>query len=73
MTPDQRFSLIIAGLGLVFAVISALITIIWRAGTRQGETTTQIKNISQEIKSAVTDIDRHIQWHIDQSGRRERH
>jgi Na+-transporting methylmalonyl-CoA/oxaloacetate decarboxylase gamma subunit len=63
MTPDQRFALLISGIGLLFTMLSALVVLIWKAGGRTGETVAEVKRIG-------TALDQHIQWHISNPGRR---
>jgi hypothetical protein len=58
VTADQRFTLIISGIGLLFVLFTALVGMIWRAGNRTGETLSEVKRQGQIL-------DQHIQWHIN--------
>jgi len=65
MTRDQQFTLLIAGLGLIFAVLSALLGLIWRTGRDAGKIATQIQNIIEDVGRIATSLDEHIRWHLN--------
>lgn len=68
MSADQRFTLIITGIGLMFSMLVAIIGLIWRAGNKQGETSQQIKEQGQDIKAVTESLDKHIAWHLGNTG-----
>lgn len=78
LTADQRFTLIISAIGLVFAVLCTLAGLLWRVAARTGQTLTEVKANTDDIKEIATALDRHIEWHIDRrepppsAGRRRR-
>jgi hypothetical protein len=65
VTPDQRFALLIAGLGVIFAVLSTLLGLLWRSGREAGKVTTQIQNIVEDVGRIATSLDEHIRWHLN--------
>lgn len=78
MTAEQRFALIISGIGLIFAVLCTVAGLLWRVAARTGQTLTEVKNNTDDIKEIATALDRHLEWHIDHrepppgTGRRRR-
>ena len=67
MTADQKFTLLIAGLGLIFSVLTALLGLIWRSGRTSGQVTTQLQNLVEDVGKIATSIDEHISWHWGES------
>lgn len=65
MTAEQRFALIISGIGLIFAVLCTVAGLLWRVAARTGQTLTEVKNNTEDIKEIATALDRHLEWHID--------
>ena len=65
MTADQKFTLLISGLGLIFVVMSALLGLIWRNGQNTGKVTTQISGLVEDVGRIATAIDEHIRWHLN--------
>lgn len=68
MTPDQRFTLLILAISLVFTMLCAVFGLLWRAASKAGSTLNEIKGAAEDIKNCQSALDRHIQWHM--SGRR---
>jgi len=64
VTADQKFTLLISGLGLIFIVMSALLGLIWRNGQNTGKVTTQISGLVEDVGRIATAIDEHIRWHL---------
>ena len=64
MTGEQRFTLLLTGIGLVFTILVAIVGLIWRAGTKQGEISQQIKEQGKDIKTVAESLDKHIAWHL---------
>jgi hypothetical protein len=67
MTADQRFTLIISGMGLLFMMLSAVIGLIYKAGNRSGQLTTEIGQLTKAITSIARDLDEHVKWHLTNS------
>ena len=65
MTADQKFTLLISGLGLIFVVMSALLGLIWRNGQNTGKVTTQISGLVEDVGRIATSLDEHIRWHLN--------
>ena len=65
MTADQKFTLLIAGLGLIFSVLTVLLGLIWRTGRDAGKIATQIQNIIEDVGRIATSLDEHIRWHLN--------
>ena len=65
MTADQKFTLLISGLGLIFIVMSALLGLIWRNGQNTGKVTTQISGLVEDVGRIATSLDEHIRWHLN--------
>jgi hypothetical protein len=61
VTADQRFGLILTGLGMVFGMLGLL----WRVAASAGKTLTEVRGHAEDIKKIATSVDRHLQWHID--------
>lgn len=66
MTPDQRFTLIMSGIGLLFTILCVIIGLIWRAATKVGETTSDLKDVALKATECMARLDQHIQWHMGQ-------
>jgi hypothetical protein len=64
MTPDQRFTLLIAGLGVIFTVMSGLLGLIWRTARASGETATQIRTLVEDVGRLTRALDDHVKWHL---------
>ncbi len=64
MTADQKFTLLIAGLGLIFSVLTVLLGLIWRSGRTSGQVTTQLQNLVEDVGKIATSVDEHIKWHL---------
>jgi|HubBroStandDraft_2_1064218.scaffolds.fasta_scaffold376269_2 hypothetical protein len=69
MTTDQRFTLIITGLSFLFVLMSAIFALLWRTGSKTGQTLTEVRNAVDDIRNCQNALDRHIQWHIDRNRR----
>jgi hypothetical protein len=65
MTSDQRFTLILTGLSLLFAVMCAMLGMIYKNGKRAGEANIQIKLMGESIRKIGDNLDRHISWHLN--------
>jgi hypothetical protein len=66
MTADQKFSLLLTAIGLLFTMLTLAIGMIWRNGNKQGQQTSDIKNLVSDVSQIARDLDRHIQWHLKQ-------
>lgn len=64
MSADQRFTLLLIGMGLIFTVLSTAIGLIWRNGKNQGENTQEIKELVKDVADVARSLDKHIQWHM---------
>jgi hypothetical protein len=62
MTAGQRFALIISGMGLLFAVIVAILGLLWRAGNQWGSLTTEVKHLAESIGQIALDVNERLQW-----------
>jgi hypothetical protein len=65
MTSDQRFTLILAGLSLLFAVMCTMLGMIYKNGKRAGEANVQIKFMAESITKIGDNLDKHINWHLN--------
>lgn len=68
MTADQRFGLIISGIGLVFGALCAVSGLLWRVASATGKTLSEVKANTDDIKDIATALNRHLEWHIDHRG-----
>jgi len=64
MSADQKFTLTISGITLIFLVLTAILALIWRTGNKTGETLNEVKNLANDVKSTQEKLDLHIQWHL---------
>lgn len=62
VTADQRFTLIIAGMALIFAMLSAVIGLLWRAGRNWGVITTQVMHLAESVGQIAIDTNERLQW-----------
>lgn len=62
MTADQRFALIISGMGVLFAIMVAILGLLWRAGNHWGSLTTQVKQLAESIGQIAIDTNERLQW-----------
>lgn len=69
MTADQRFTLLISALALLFIVMSGILATIWRTGNRWGMLSQQVSEIINNVAKVANNLDTHIQWHIDRNRR----
>lgn len=68
MTADQRFALIISAIGLLFGMLTAVAGLLWRIGSRWGQTLAEVKASTEDLKEIAASLDRHLEWHIDRPG-----
>jgi hypothetical protein len=64
VTPDQRFTLLITGLGAIFTIMSGLLGLIWRAARASGETAMQIRALVEDVGKVTAALDDHMKWHL---------
>ena len=64
MSGDQRFTLVIIGLGLIFTVLTGIASVIWKASGKIGETLSQVKDMQQDISKTSKALDEHMSWHL---------
>jgi hypothetical protein len=64
VTTDQWFTLLIASLGVIFTIMSALVALLWRSGVAAGRTSTQMQNLVEDVARIADAIDEHIKWHL---------
>jgi hypothetical protein len=50
MNATDRFTVLITGLSLLFAVMVTLLTLIWKAAHNAGVLTEQVKNLVEDVK-----------------------
>lgn len=69
MTPDQRFSITIAGLGLLWLVMSAVVLLLWRAARtygvmseRQAAMAAAQLRTSDDLTRIALGLDQRILW-----------
>jgi hypothetical protein len=70
MTPDQKFTLLLTAMGLLFTMLTLAIGMIWRNGNRQGKQSVELKNLVTDVGQIARDLDRHIQWHLKERNER---
>jgi hypothetical protein len=70
MTADQKFTLLLTSMGLLFTMLSVAIGLIWRNGNKAGRATIAMKGLAEDVKKIAQDLDGHIQWHMRDVGRR---
>jgi hypothetical protein len=68
LTADQRFSLIIAAIGLVFGMLCTVAGLLWRIAAGASRTLTEVRNNTEDLKDIATSVDRHLEWHLDHPG-----
>ena len=56
MTADERFSLIIAALGLIFVVMSSILGFVIKASMSWGKTTEQLQNVVADLRELKDDF-----------------
>lgn len=72
MSADQRFSLLLTALGLLFLVCSALLGLLWRSAVTWGRLTEQVKNLAESVGQIALDTNERLQWLERASGRERR-
>lgn len=70
MTADQRFALIISGMGLISTVLITLVALLWRAGSKWGQMTNDVKHLAESIGQIALDTNERLQWLERSRGRR---
>lgn len=62
MTPDQRFTLIISGLGLLFTIMCVILGVALRAAIKFTRSEDKIADVAEDVKALVADKERaHMQ------------
>jgi Na+-transporting methylmalonyl-CoA/oxaloacetate decarboxylase gamma subunit len=64
MTASERFQLIIAGMTFMFLLLSTVLGMVWRNGSKQGQANANIENLASDVKDIAEKLDRHILWHM---------
>ena len=64
MSADQKFTLLLSAIGLLFTMLSVVIGLVWRNGNRAGEATSDLKGLVEDVRKIATDLDAHIKWHM---------
>ena len=72
MTPDQRFTLLLSGIGLLFLVMSAILGILWKAATNYGRMNANMQDLVGDVNQIGQALDTHIRWHMDKTDDRGR-
>lgn len=67
MSPDQRLTIILTCIGLLWVMLVAIVGLIWKNGKRTGEQNTTLTGIAEDVRSTAGALDKHIQWHLDRS------
>jgi hypothetical protein len=70
MTNDQKFTLLLTAIGLLFTMLSFAIGMIWRNGNKAGKATTIVQGLAEDVKKIGKDLDSHIRWHMEIMERR---
>lgn len=70
MTPDQRFSLIISGIGLIFVILTGMLGLMWKSGNQWGRLTTDVKHLAESIGQIALDTNRRLEKLEDKTDRR---
>lgn len=65
LTADQEFTLIISGIGLLFALGCATLGLIWRAGYMWSRANEQITRTATDVTNLDRKLDEHLDWHMD--------
>jgi hypothetical protein len=68
---DQLWTLGITGFSAVFGVICVILGLLWRAGNRWGELTTEVKHLAQSVGQIAIDTNERLQW-LERKGGRDR-
>lgn len=58
-------AVIIAGLSLLFVLLSTILTLIWRNGSQTGEILTTLHRAVRDIEDVCKQLDEHIKWHLE--------
>jgi hypothetical protein len=64
MTASERFQLLIAGMTFLFLLLSAVLGLVWRNGSKQGQANANIENLATDVRDIAEKLDRHIMWHM---------
>lgn len=72
VSSDQKFTLLLTAMGLLFTMLSLAIGMIWRNGNRAGRATEVTEGLAEDVRKIAADLDGHIQWHMGNVGRRPR-
>jgi len=70
MTADQRFTLIMTAIGVLFSIMCFTLGLIWKTGQKWGSFTAEIADVVKDVAEQTRYLDRHMQWHIDSTSRR---
>jgi hypothetical protein len=73
VTPTDRFTLLMTGIGLMFTIMSAVLALLWRAGNTWGELTATVKHLAEAFGQFAVDTNRrleHIESHAQIKRRR---
>lgn len=62
MTADEKFALIISGMGVMFMILCAVLGLLWRAGNHWGRLTSQVENLARSVGQIAIDTNERLQW-----------
>ena len=69
MNDSTIITLGITGFSAVFAVMASLIGLLWRAASRWGVLTTEVKHLAESIGQIAIDTNERLQWLERRTGR----
>lgn len=59
----------VAGLSLLFLVMSAILGLLWKAARNTGAMGVEVKNLAESTKNIAEQLDKHIDWHLGRTRR----
>jgi hypothetical protein len=48
----------------MFLLLSTVLGMVWRNGSKQGQANANIENLASDVKDIAEKLDRHILWHM---------
>lgn len=69
MSDSSIITLGITGFSVLFTVMVALISILWRAARQWGVLTTEVKHLAESIGQIAIDTNERLQWLERRTGR----
>jgi hypothetical protein len=62
VTPDQRFSIIIGSIGLMFTILTAMLGLLVKVVVQWTRTESRIADLTQDVKNLTESSDKRITW-----------